>query len=218
MANFRLKQEKSLKTISIYCEAQIKDHLIFLILDSGLLGCVVLANFLKEVGISINHPSTVLTVRIHREQKHPLGEAKNYAVIIENDWMKKIQKKEKPNEKEEKNTLQKKKLKISIISEEPEACQLCLKVEHNDETCIFKKGQLIETAYIEQKAEMKDLLAEHNSLFIKNTGQLGRTSVIQYEIFVKDSLPIKQRFYLTSKPEHEFIRAEIQHINKARII
>ncbi|CAG8846826.1 40773_t:CDS:2, partial [Gigaspora margarita] len=45
--------------------------------------------------------------------------------------------------------------------------------------------------------------AEHNSLFMENTGQLGRKSVIQYVILVEDSLLIKQRFYPTSKPEYE---------------
>ncbi|CAG8689633.1 8909_t:CDS:2 [Gigaspora margarita] len=206
MADFCLKQEESLKTTLMYCEAQ-------------------------EVGISIDRPSTVLMVGIHGEQKHPLGEVDefpiivrgktitskavvsesgNYAIIVGNDWMKKARGRldweecelmersdEKEREVEEYTSEEKTDLinetyfywEFQEISKEPEVCRLCFKVGHNDETCIFRKGQSIKTAYFvnkenrkdfnigslkkEQELEMKNLLTEHKNLFMENTGQLG---------------------------------------------
>lgn len=106
VAEFCLKQNKEEKTTSMYCEAQVKGRPILLILDSGSSGCVVAANFLKELDIPIDRPSTVVMVGVHGEQKRPLGEvdefpitvggktitsravvtdARNYAVIVGND-------------------------------------------------------------------------------------------------------------------------------------
>ncbi|CAG8630808.1 25675_t:CDS:2, partial [Gigaspora margarita] len=219
MPDFHLKQEESLKTTSMYCEAQVKDHPILLILDSGSSGCVVSANFLKEVGVSIDRPSTVLMVGIHGKQKRPLGEVdeflitvggktitskavvsevENYAVIVGNDWMKKararldwkecelmirdghkkiripteyckppniterIQKKKKPNEKEKEveEYTSEEETESEKVSEELELCQLCLEVGHNDETCIFKRGKSIETAYLVKEEKEKDFNLE----------------------------------------------------------
>ncbi|CAG8794708.1 25557_t:CDS:1, partial [Gigaspora rosea] len=45
-----------------------------------------------------------------------------------------------------------------------------------------------------------------------------KTSTIQHKIFIDSSSSIKQRFYFASKPEHEFIGAEIQHMEKTGIL
>ncbi|CAG8617495.1 17074_t:CDS:2 [Gigaspora margarita] len=91
-------------------QTQVKGHPILLVLDSGSSECVVSANFLKEVGIGIDCPSTVVMIGVHGEQKQPLEEvdeflvtvgrktiasramvtdARNYGVIMGNNWIKK---------------------------------------------------------------------------------------------------------------------------------
>ncbi|RIB20211.1 hypothetical protein C2G38_2035440 [Gigaspora rosea] len=82
IAKFCLKQDEHVKTKSMYCKTQVKGHPILLILDSGSLECVVSVNFLKEVGISINRPSTIMIVGVHREQKHPLGEVDEVPITM----------------------------------------------------------------------------------------------------------------------------------------
>ncbi|CAG8829232.1 13636_t:CDS:1, partial [Gigaspora rosea] len=46
------------------------------------------------------------------------------------------------------------------------------------------------------------------------SGQLGKTSIIQHEIITEDVPPIKQKFYPTSRPEQDFIKTEIQCMEK----
>ncbi|CAG8499713.1 12010_t:CDS:2 [Cetraspora pellucida] len=86
IAEFCSEQDVDVKTTSMYCEAQVKEYPILLILDS------------------------VIMIKVHGEQKCPLGkidkfsitvkgktitfqvvvsEARNYAVIVRNDLMKK---------------------------------------------------------------------------------------------------------------------------------
>ncbi|CAG8530301.1 3786_t:CDS:2 [Ambispora leptoticha] len=110
LAEFCLNRSDEAYTTSMYCDARVNGRPIILILDSGSSGCVVSAGFLKDSGITIDRPSTVMMVGVHGEQKRPLGEidefpvtvggktitsravvtdAGNYAVIVGNDWMKK---------------------------------------------------------------------------------------------------------------------------------
>ncbi|CAG8804608.1 3126_t:CDS:2, partial [Gigaspora margarita] len=243
VADFCIKQDKNLKTTSMYCEAQVKGQPILLIINSGSSGCVVSANFLKEVGISIDHPLTVLMIKVHEEQKCPLGEvnefpvivegktitsraivsdAGNYTVIVRNDWLKK-------KEIEEESTLDEKAgskseeeeykdeslinetyfyIKLRKANDKPKICEICLKVDHNDDLCSLT---------MKQEVEIKNLLKEYNDVFKEETGQLGRTAIIQHEIIIEGGLPNKQRFYPTSKPEYEFIGAEICQMEEAGI-
>ncbi|RIB06395.1 hypothetical protein C2G38_2217235 [Gigaspora rosea] len=76
------KMDKEEKPTSIYCEAQVKGHRILLVLDSGSSGCVVSANFLKEVNIAIDLPFMVVMIGVHGEQKRPLGEVDEFPVTI----------------------------------------------------------------------------------------------------------------------------------------
>ncbi|CAG8835020.1 41508_t:CDS:2, partial [Gigaspora margarita] len=56
----------------MYYEVQAKNHLIILILDSGSSEYIALANFLKQVNISIDCSSIVVIIGVHSEQKQPL--------------------------------------------------------------------------------------------------------------------------------------------------
>ncbi|CAG8756406.1 13604_t:CDS:2, partial [Gigaspora margarita] len=67
----------------MYCEVKVKKYLILLILDSGSSGCIVLANFLKDIGITIDRSSTVVIVGVHGEQKRPLSEIDNFPIMVE---------------------------------------------------------------------------------------------------------------------------------------
>ncbi|CAG8806691.1 5059_t:CDS:2 [Gigaspora margarita] len=110
MAECCLKINKEEKTTLMYCKAQVKEYPILLVLNSSSSGCMILANFLKEVNIAIDHPFIVVMIGVHEEQKQPLEEvdkfpvtvgektitsqvvimdAENYAIIVENNWMKK---------------------------------------------------------------------------------------------------------------------------------
>ncbi|CAG8814104.1 3047_t:CDS:2, partial [Gigaspora margarita] len=61
---------------------QVKGHPILLIIDSGSSRCVVFANFLKEVRVSIDRPLTVLMIGVHGEQKCPLGKVDEFSVMV----------------------------------------------------------------------------------------------------------------------------------------
>ncbi|CAG8835363.1 12931_t:CDS:2, partial [Gigaspora margarita] len=82
----------------------------------------------------------------------------------------------------------------------------------------YENESLINEAYFYiklRKANDKPKICEICSK--EETGQLERTAIIQHEIIIEGGLPIKQRFYSTSKPEHEFISAEICRIEEAGI-
>ncbi|CAG8820238.1 24716_t:CDS:2 [Gigaspora margarita] len=92
-------------------------------------------------------------------------------------------------------------MKLWEANDELKICKICLKKEKE----FFNLGPLT----IGQEVDIKNLLEEYNNIIKKETGQLGKTAIIQYKIIIVGGLSIKQRFYPTSKPKHEFISAEI---------
>ncbi|RIB23959.1 hypothetical protein C2G38_2242329 [Gigaspora rosea] len=114
-------------------------------------------------------------------------------------------------------------MKLQKVNDEPKICEICSKVDHDNNLCIFKKNQEIETVnYIkerrvfnldpltrDQEVKIENLLEKYKDVFKKKMCQLGRTTIIQYEIIVEGSLPIKQRFYTMFKPKYVFINTEI---------
>ncbi|CAG8832817.1 5166_t:CDS:2, partial [Gigaspora margarita] len=240
VAEFCLKQDKEEKTTSMYCEAQVKGHSILLILDSGTSECVVAANFLKELDIPIDCLSIVVMVRVHGEQKCPLGEVDGFSimvggktitsravvtdtensVIVSNNWMKKACARLDWEECELMIRDGKKKLRIPTKKEESEGELDILEEEtvtETDESDSSEEyenenlGQEYETIYLNKEKKEEDFKLE--CMTSKQETRL-RAILMKYK---KDGPPIKQKFHPISKPEHEFIKAEIQHIEKADI-
>ncbi|CAG8797666.1 42376_t:CDS:10, partial [Gigaspora margarita] len=58
--------------------------------------------------------------------------------------------------------------------------------------------------------QVNNILVKYKDIFADNSGQLEETSIIQYEIFTENVPHVKQKFYSTSRPKHDFIKTEIQ--------
>ncbi|CAG8729305.1 23770_t:CDS:1, partial [Racocetra persica] len=71
---------------------------------------------------------------------------------------------------------------------------------------------------IGQRRHLEEMLKRHQGLFARELCELGRTTVVQHEIYIEKRLSIKQQSYPTSKIEHEFIGQEIQRMEKAGLI
>ncbi|CAG8495755.1 3549_t:CDS:2 [Cetraspora pellucida] len=82
LAEFCLNKNDDSYITSMYCNAQVNSRPVILILDSGSSGCVVSAGFLKDAGITIDRPSTVMMTGVHGEQKRPLGEIDEFPVTV----------------------------------------------------------------------------------------------------------------------------------------
>ncbi|CAG8787818.1 13134_t:CDS:10, partial [Gigaspora margarita] len=216
VVEFCLKQDKEEKTTSMYCEAQVKGCPILLILDSGSSGCVVAANFLKELDIPINHSLIVVMVRVYRKQKRPLEkeESEGELDMLEEKTVTEINESDSSKEYKDKNLVDQLYLYWEFQKNEGKSvwCGKCLKEEKKEEG--FKLGRMTG----KQETRLRAILTKYKSTFKEESEQLERTSITQYEIYAEDGPLIKQKFYPTSKPEHEFIKAEIQCMEKAILV
>ncbi|CAG8718835.1 6023_t:CDS:1, partial [Ambispora leptoticha] len=70
----------------------------------------------------------------------------------------------------------------------------------------------------EQQGRMIEVLGKYEDVFAREPNQLRRMSVVQHEIQTEESPLVKQRFYPTSKLEHEFIGQEIKRMEEAGLI
>ncbi|KAG9304147.1 hypothetical protein G9A89_019709 [Geosiphon pyriformis] len=96
--------------IPLICKAQVASYFIDLILDSGSSVSVITKYFLEAIGRKINKPSTRPMTNVHGDKKKGLGiakaipvhingisietdmevfEAKEYTIIVGNEWLKK---------------------------------------------------------------------------------------------------------------------------------
>ncbi|KAG9307519.1 hypothetical protein G9A89_017349, partial [Geosiphon pyriformis] len=95
---------------SLICKAQVAEYFIDLILDSGSSVSVIAKHFLEAIGRKIDEPSTRPITNVHGDKKKGLGiakavpvringisietdmevsEAKEYTIIVGNEWLKK---------------------------------------------------------------------------------------------------------------------------------
>ncbi|KAG9303236.1 hypothetical protein G9A89_013562 [Geosiphon pyriformis] len=95
----------------LICKAQVAGYFIDLILDSGSSVSVIAKHFLEAIGRKINEPSTRPMTNVHGDKKKGLGiakavpvhingisietdmevsEAKEYTIIVGNEWLKKV--------------------------------------------------------------------------------------------------------------------------------
>ena len=103
--------EGNQRSTAMYCDATIRGVKIPLIIDSGAAGSIVTHQFLSELGVHIDRPSTTSMVNVNGEKKMPMGEvlnfpitvqeievpinvvvteAETYSVIVGNDWLRKV--------------------------------------------------------------------------------------------------------------------------------
>ena len=62
------------------------------------------------------------------------------------------------------------------------------------------------------------MCARHLEAFSKNNKDIGRTILIGMEIDTGDSLPVAQNPYMLPLKHHEWVRKEIETLEKARVI
>ncbi|CAG8819257.1 22130_t:CDS:10, partial [Gigaspora margarita] len=60
-----------------------------------------------------------------------------------------------------------------------------------------------------QEEHLRAILLKYKGTFQEESGQLGKTSIAQHEIYTKNGAPVKQKFYSTSRSEISRILQEI---------
>ena len=70
----------------------------------------------------------------------------------------------------------------------------------------------------ETRENFEEMCDRHPDAFSKNKKDIGRTALIEMEIDTGDSLPIAQNPYTLPLKHHEWVRKEIETLEKARVI
>ena len=70
----------------------------------------------------------------------------------------------------------------------------------------------------ETREKFKEMCDRHPDAFSKNNKDIGRTTLIEMEIDTGDSLPIAQNPYTLPLKHHEWVRKEIETLEKAGVI
>ncbi|KAG9295309.1 hypothetical protein G9A89_021240 [Geosiphon pyriformis] len=75
-----------------------------------------------------------------------------------------------------------------------------------------------ENYHISPNNRIKQLIAEHTDIFAKNNNNLGRTDLVQHQIYTEDVKSRRQQAYQVALESHQFIREEIQRMLNNRLI
>ena len=70
----------------------------------------------------------------------------------------------------------------------------------------------------EQQQAFKDLCMEFNDIFSTDSGDIGKTPLLEVEIDTGDSLPITQKPYTLPLKHTEWVQRELEILEKARVI
>ena len=70
----------------------------------------------------------------------------------------------------------------------------------------------------ETKKAFEEMCDRHPEAFSKNNKDIGRTTLIEMEIDTGDSLPVAQNPYTLPLKHHEWVRKEIETLEKAGVI
>ena len=70
----------------------------------------------------------------------------------------------------------------------------------------------------ETKKAFEEMWDHHPEAFSKNNKDIGRTTLIEMEIDMGDSLPVAQNLYTLPLKHHEWVRKEIETLEKAGVI
>ncbi|KAG9295485.1 hypothetical protein G9A89_013514 [Geosiphon pyriformis] len=61
----------------------------------------------------------------------------------------------------------------------------------------------------QQQTQLKELIAEFADIFAENNNDLGRTNLVQHQIYTGDAKPRRQQAYRVAPESHQFIREEV---------
>ncbi|KAG9297975.1 hypothetical protein G9A89_018803 [Geosiphon pyriformis] len=77
---------------------------------------------------------------------------------------------------------------------------------------IIKKLSQINMRQLEsqQQTQLKELIAEFADIFAENNNNLGRTDLVQHQIYTGDAKPRRQQAYRVAPKSHQFIQEEVQ--------
>ena len=70
----------------------------------------------------------------------------------------------------------------------------------------------------EQRNTFKDLCTEFNDIFITDSGDIGKMSLLEVEIDTGDSLPITQKPYTLPLKHTAWVQRELEILEKAGVI
>ena len=70
----------------------------------------------------------------------------------------------------------------------------------------------------ETRKKFEEMCERHPEAFSKNNKDIGRTTLIEMEINMGDSLPVTQNPYTLPLKHHEWVRKEIETMEKAGVI
>ena len=71
---------------------------------------------------------------------------------------------------------------------------------------------------VDTRNKFEDLCDRHTEAFSKNNKDIGRTTLIEMEIDTGDNLPVAQNPYTLPLKHHEWVRKEIETLEKAGVI
>ena len=71
---------------------------------------------------------------------------------------------------------------------------------------------------VDTRNKFEDLCDKHSEAFSKNNKDIGRTTLIEMEIDTGDNLPVAQNPYTLPLKHHEWVRKEIETLEKAGVI
>ncbi|KAG9305679.1 hypothetical protein G9A89_022601 [Geosiphon pyriformis] len=62
----------------------------------------------------------------------------------------------------------------------------------------------------QQQTQLKKLIAEFADIFAENNNDLGKTNLVQHQIYTEDAKPRRQQAYRVAPESHQFIREKVQ--------
>ncbi|KAG9306580.1 hypothetical protein G9A89_004777 [Geosiphon pyriformis] len=85
---------------------------------------------------------------------------------------------------------------------------------------VMKKLSQINMGQLEpqQQSQLKELIAEFADIFAENNNDLGRTNLVQHQIYTEDAKSRQQQAYQVAPESHQFIRKEVQWMLNNRLI
>ncbi|KAG9301735.1 hypothetical protein G9A89_003281 [Geosiphon pyriformis] len=66
--------------------------------------------------------------------------------------------------------------------------------------------------------QLKELIAEFANIFAENNNDLGRTNLVQHQIYTEDAKPRRQQAYRIAPESHQFIQEEVQQMLNNELI
>ncbi|CAG8765015.1 12229_t:CDS:10 [Gigaspora margarita] len=208
MSKCCVKRNKEKKTTSMYCKAQMKGYFILLKKIRIPTEYCKLANINKK----IEKKEKPTKVKKELEENVPISKEETESESDESDL----------DEEYKEEILSNKPYLYWELQEDKRDsvwCKKCLKGPEYEIVYLNKEKEKedfnIGPMMGKQEEQLRAILLKYKGTFQKESGQLRKTSIAQYKIYTEDGPLVKQKIYLTSRPEYEFIKTEIQCMEKA---